>query len=219
MQLLEPSFSNRSVYRCSDLTRSGRRRRRRGRRRGGQGCEHLGCQRCFADVQAFSANPIVVGTSVNGQLRLPGGDVDEAIPASPHDAVLVASSGAARPFVCRLSSAARSTVRVGFHRNAFDVQQPPPLRMQRMLHAGCVQLVSWYERPARCVPLDAEERVNGLPVRSAVEYAIIICLHCSLWCQLLVRHEVAVDSRAAGRRHPGQHQSLSETKWPSSSSR
>ena len=28
--------------------------------------------------------------------------------------------------------------------------------------AGCAQLVSWYERPARCVPLDVEERVSGL---------------------------------------------------------
>ena len=138
-----------------------------------QGREHLGGQRCFADVQAFSANPIVVGTSVNGQLRLPGGDVDEAIPARPHDAVLVADSSAARPFVCRLSSAAGSTVRVWFHRNAFHVQQPPPLRMQRMLHAGCVQLVCWYERPARCVPLDVEERVDGLRRLQVVNAAVL----------------------------------------------
>ena len=27
---------------------------------------------------------------------------------------------------------------------------------------GCVQLVSWYERPARCAPLDVEGRVIGL---------------------------------------------------------
>ena len=31
-----------------------------------------------------------------------------------------------------------------------------------MLHAGCVQLGSRYEGPARGVPLDAEERVYGL---------------------------------------------------------
>ena len=138
-----------------------------------QGCEHLGGQRCFADVQAFSANPIVVGASVNGQLRLPGGDVDEAIPASPHDAVLVADSGAARLFGCSLSCGAGAAVRVGFHRNAFDVQQPPPLRMQRMLHAGCVQLVSWYERPPSCVPLDAEERTNGLRRLQVVDAAVL----------------------------------------------
>ena len=70
----------------------------------------------------FSANPIVVGTSVNGQLRLPGGDVDEAIPASPHDARFLADSGAARPFFCRFSSATGSSFRAGFHRHTFDVQ-------------------------------------------------------------------------------------------------
>jgi len=48
-----------------------------------QGCEHLGGPRCVADVQTFSANPIVVGTSVDGHLGLLGRDVDEAIPASP----------------------------------------------------------------------------------------------------------------------------------------
>ena len=65
------------------------------------------------------------------------------------------------------------TARVGFHRNAFDVQQPPPLRMQRMLHAGCAQLVNWYERPARCVPFDAEERVNGLRRLQVVNAAVL----------------------------------------------
>ena len=45
--------------------------------------------------------------------------------------------------------------------------------MQRMLHAGCVQLVSWYERPARCVPLDAEERVNGLRRLQVVNAAVL----------------------------------------------
>ena len=35
-----------------------------------QGCEHLGGQRCFADVQAFSANPIVVGQRVARHLDI-----------------------------------------------------------------------------------------------------------------------------------------------------
>ena len=42
-----------------------------------------------------------------------------------------------------------------------------------MLHAGCVQLVSWYERPARCVPLDVEERVDGLWRLQVVNAAVL----------------------------------------------
>ena len=42
-----------------------------------------------------------------------------------------------------------------------------------MLHAGSVQLVSWYERPARCVPLDAEELVNGLRRLQVVGAAVV----------------------------------------------
>ena len=42
-----------------------------------------------------------------------------------------------------------------------------------MLHAGCMQLVSWYERPARCVPFDTEERVNGFRRLQVVNAAVL----------------------------------------------
>ena len=42
-----------------------------------------------------------------------------------------------------------------------------------MLDAGCVQLGSWYERPARGVPLDAEERVYGLRRLQVVDVAVL----------------------------------------------
>jgi hypothetical protein len=45
--------------------------------------------------------------------------------------------------------------------------------MQRMLHAGCVQLGSWYERPARGVPLDAEELLHGLRRLQVVDVAAL----------------------------------------------
>ena len=66
-----------------------------------------------------------------------------------------------------------STVRVGLYRNASDVQQPSPLRIKRMLHAGCMELVSWHEWPTRCVPLDIEERVDGLPRLQVVSVAVL----------------------------------------------
>ena len=42
-----------------------------------------------------------------------------------------------------------------------------------MLHAGRVQIVSWYERPARCLQLDAEERVNGLRRLQVMNAAVL----------------------------------------------
>ena len=45
--------------------------------------------------------------------------------------------------------------------------------MLRVLHAGCVQLGSWYERPASGVPLDAEERVHGLRRLQIVDIAVL----------------------------------------------
>ena len=36
-----------------------------------------------------------------------------------------------------------------------------------------MQLVSWYERPARCVPLDVEELVDGLRRLQIVNAAVL----------------------------------------------
>ena len=41
------------------------------------------------------------------------------------------------------------------------------------MDAGCVQLGSWYERPARGVPLDVEERVYGLRRLQVVDVAVL----------------------------------------------
>ena len=60
-----------------------------------------------------------------------------------------------------------------------------------MLHAGCVQLVRWYEKPARCVPLDVEERVNGLQRPQAVNAAV---LEKELLSGVLLRRVSFVDS-------------------------
>ena len=42
-----------------------------------------------------------------------------------------------------------------------------------MLHAGCVQLGGWYERPPRGVALDAEQRVHGLQRLQVVDVAAL----------------------------------------------
>ena len=118
-------------------------------------------------------HPVVIGTCIFGHLRTLGRDVEEALPARPCDASLVADSCAARPRVCRPSSAARSIARVGGHRNTSDVQQPPPIWMLRVLHAGCVQLDSWYERPTQGVPLYVEERIDGFRRLQVVHVAVL----------------------------------------------
>ena len=73
----------------------------------------------------------------------------------------------------RLSSAARSLVRLGCHRNTSDVQQPPPIWVLRVLHAGGVQLDSWYERPTGGVTLDIEERMHGFRSLQVVDVAML----------------------------------------------
>ena len=42
-----------------------------------------------------------------------------------------------------------------------------------MLHGRCVQFLDWYERPARCVPLDVEELVDGLRRLQIVNAAVL----------------------------------------------
>ena len=138
-----------------------------------KGCEHFGGPRCLSDMHPFSANPVVIGTSIDGHLRTLRRDVDEAFPADPCDASRVADSCAARARVCRLSSAARSLVRLGCHRNTSDVRQPPPIWVLRVLHAGCVQLDSWYERPTGGVTLDVEERIHGFRRLQVVDVAML----------------------------------------------
>jgi len=138
-----------------------------------KGCQRFGGPRGRADMHPLSANPVVIGTSIDGHLRMLGPDVDETFPARPCDASLVADSCAARPLVCRLSSAARSIARVRCHRNTSDVQQPPPIWMLRVLHAGCVQLGSWYERPTQGVPLDLEQCIHGFRRLQVVDVAVL----------------------------------------------
>ena len=57
--------------------------------------------------------------------------------------------------------------------NTSDMQQPPPIWMLRVLHAGRVQLGSWYERPTQGVPLDLEERIHGFWRLLVVDVAVL----------------------------------------------
>ena len=112
-------------------------------------------------MEPLSSNPIIVRASIDRQLRFCCRYVDEAFPASPHVKILVTNSGAARPLVCGVGIAGTLAARTAFHRNAFDMQQPPPFRMHRVLHAGRVQLGDWYERPALGVPIHVEQRLHS----------------------------------------------------------
>ena len=117
-------------------------------------------------VCALSAKPIVVCTSVHRHLGCFGYNVHKTIPATPHMATLVPDASATRfvvgrlsdaaGLICRLSHAASLIMGAGLHRHATAVQQPSPLRMQRMLNAGGMQLCDRYEGPPRRVPIDAE---------------------------------------------------------------
>ena len=136
------------------------------------------------NVQTFSATPVVIRTSVYGHLRLFGSEVLEAIPASPNKVVLVADSGAARACVvtgrrvasksiCKLRNIAVWFFCERFHRHPSDVQQPTPIGMRRMLHAGGVELSNWNERPARHVAVDVEERVHEFRRLQIVNVAVL----------------------------------------------
>ena len=45
--------------------------------------------------------------------------------------------------------------------------------MLRVLHAGCVQLGSWYEWPTVSVPLDLEERIDAFGRLQVVDVAVL----------------------------------------------
>ena len=94
-------------------------------------------------------------------------------------------------------------VRVGTHWNALDVQQPPPLRMQRMLHTGCVQFGSWYKRPASGVPLDVKERINGLRSLQVVNIAMLEKRSSCIVCLRRLTFVVSVLRQAGLNRQAG----------------
>ena len=105
-------------------------------------------------MYALSADPIVVNTSVHWHLGLLGGNVLETVPATPNMPIRVSDASATRSGVGRLSNAAGDVIRDAWHASA--VQQPSPLWMQRMLHAGSVQLFDRNERPTSFVSLNTK---------------------------------------------------------------
>ena len=129
-----------------------------------KGGEHCGGRRSFPDVLALPADPVVVGTGVEGELRRLASDVHKARPANPDQCVRISYPRTIWPRLGRLRSAAQqgAVFLRGRCWDAAHMQQPSPVRVFWMLHAARMQFRQRNERSSFGVSVDAQELVDSL---------------------------------------------------------
>ena len=72
------------------------------------------------------------------------------------------------------------------------MQQPPPIWVFRVLHAGSVQLFNWNERPTGGVTLDLQERMHGFRRLQIVNVAMLDKINLFGVCLCLVLFELGI---------------------------